>query len=340
MAYIKLKNTVYKKDWLYQLSNVITDPNELLQILLLNTNSEFLKGRNARKLFPMRVPHSFVERMRPGDADDPLFRQVITSQEEFINASDFILDPLSEHCNIVVPGLLHKYYNRVLLLVKGGCAVNCRYCFRRHFPYHNHQGNKSNWKQALDYIHKKSSINEIIFSGGDPLMAKDDELGWLITQLSHIPHIKRLRIHTRLLVMIPARITKKLCYWLSKSHLQVIIVTHINHANEINDELKIAIEKLRLKKITLLNQSVLIHRVNDNADTLATLSNALFDIGILPYYIHLLDKVQGTSHFVVNDQQARIIMKSLLGKISGYLVPRLMREIAGKSSKIPLDLYL
>lgn len=337
MAHILTQNTTYREDWLHQLADVITNPDELLRLLSLSTHPELSYGRDACRLFALRVPHAFAARMRPGDANDPLLRQVLTAKEEFINAPGFSTDPLDEQRS-VVPGLLHKYRNRVLLLIKGGCAINCRYCFRRHFPYQDNQGNKANWRRALDYIHQHPELDEIIFSGGDPLMAKDHELGWLIRELAAIPHIKRLRIHTRLPVVIPARITPELCRWLSASRLQVLIVTHINHANEIDCELQSAMAKLRLAGVTLLNQSVLMRRINDDADTLAALSNALFDSGILPYYIHILDKVQGAAHFMVSDDEARVIIEALLSKVSGYLVPRLTREVGGKPSKMPLDL--
>jgi L-lysine 2,3-aminomutase len=235
---------------------------------------------------------------------------------------------------------LHKYNNRALLLVKGGCAVNCRYCFRRHFPYQDNQGNKANWVQALDYIRTRPELDEIIFSGGDPLMAKDHELDWLIGELEGIAHIKRLRIHTRLPVVIPARITDALCQRLEQSRLQVLMVTHINHANEIDDALRDSMAKLKKHGVTLLNQSVLLRDVNDSADVLAALSNALFDAGILPYYIHVLDKVQGAAHFMVSDDEARVIMKALMSKVSGYMVPKLTREIGGEPSKTILDLRL
>lgn len=277
--------------------------------------------------------------MRKGDPQDPLLLQVITSQQEFVDAPGYSTDPLDEQSS-VVPGLLHKYRNRALLLVKGGCAVNCRYCFRRHFPYSDNQGNKRNWQQALEYIRQQPELDEIIFSGGDPLMAKDHELDWLIAELEQIPHIKRLRIHSRLPVVIPKRITEALCQRLAQSRLQTLMVTHINHAQEIDDDLRHGMRMLKRAGVTLLNQSVLLRGINDDATTLAALSNALFDAGILPYYLHVLDKVQGAAHFYVDDQRARAIVRELLGKVSGYMVPKLAREIGGEPSKTPLDLQL
>ncbi|MDR3431432.1 MAG: EF-P beta-lysylation protein EpmB [Rouxiella aceris] len=339
MANIVTLNTPFREDWLYQLGDVITDPDELLTLLALNDHAELQQGRDARRLFPLRVPRAFVARMRPGDPQDPLLLQVLTAREEFLAAPGFSADPLDEQKS-VVPGLLHKYSNRALLLVKGGCAVNCRYCFRRHFPYQDNQGNKNNWSQALEYIRTQPELDEIIFSGGDPLMAKDHELDWLIGQLEAIPHIRRLRIHSRLPVVIPARITPGLCQRLADSRLQVLLVTHINHANEIDDELRESMTRLKKSGVTLLNQSVLLRGVNDCPDKLASLSNALFDAGILPYYLHVLDKVQGAAHFMVEDDQARLLIKELLRRVSGYLVPTLTREIGGEPSKTPLDLRL
>ncbi|CCJ76898.1 Lysine 2,3-aminomutase [Cronobacter muytjensii 530] len=287
----------------------------------------------------MRVPRAFVARMEKGNPQDPLLRQVLTSREEFVAAPGFTTDPLEEQ-NSVVPGLLHKYHNRALLLVKGGCAVNCRYCFRRHFPYADNQGNKRNWQAALDYIAAHPELDEIIFSGGDPLMAKDNELEWLVARLEAIPHLKRLRIHSRLPIVIPARITDGLVRLLGETRLQVLLVNHINHAQEIDDAFRAGMAKLRAAGVTLLNQSVLLKGVNDNAATLAALSNALFDAGVMPYYLHVLDKVQGAAHFMVSDDEARAIMRELLSLVSGYLVPKLAREIGGEPSKTPLDLQL
>ncbi|NDL61460.1 EF-P beta-lysylation protein EpmB [Acerihabitans arboris] len=339
MADIVTRNTPIREDWLRQLADAITDPIELLQQLQLNEHPALRDGAAARRLFPLRVPKAFVARMAPGDPDDPLLRQVLTQSEEFLQVPGFSTDPLEEQQN-AVPGLLHKYRNRALLLVKGGCAVNCRYCFRRHFPYQDNQGNRANWSIALEYIRQHTELNEIIFSGGDPLMARDHELDDLIGQLEAIPHLRTLRIHTRLPVVIPARITPTLCQRLAGCRLNVVMVTHINHANEIDRPLRESMTQLRLAQVTLLNQSVLLRGVNDNADTLATLSETLFAAGILPYYLHVLDRVQGAAHFMVDDQEAREIMRQLLMKVSGYLVPRLAREIGGEKSKTLLDLAL
>ena len=339
MAHIVTLNTPSREDWLAQLADVVTSPDELLHLLNVDADANLLAGRDAKRLFALRVPRAFIARMEPGNPNDPLLRQVLTSQEEFITAPGFSTDPLEEQ-HSVVPGLLHKYSNRALLLVKGGCAVNCRYCFRRHFPYAENQGNKRNWQAALEYISAHPELDEIIFSGGDPLMAKDHELDWLITQLESISHIKRLRIHSRLPIVIPARVTDALVARISTSSLQVLLVNHINHANEIDAEFHAAMKRLRIAGVTLLNQSVLLRGVNDNAQTLADLSNALFDVGVMPYYLHVLDRVQGAAHFMVSDDEARSIIRELLTLVSGYLVPKLAREIGGEPSKTPLDLGL
>ncbi|WP_163923559.1 EF-P beta-lysylation protein EpmB [Photobacterium sp. Alg240-V54] len=327
-----------EQNWLNDLANAISDPLKLLNMLKIDP-TPWQKGLTAKKLFALRVPVSFVERMEVGNPYDPLLRQVLPLEQEFEVHQGYSTDPLDEQDN-PIPGLLHKYHNRVLMIVKGGCAVNCRYCFRRHFPYQDNKGNKAVWQQSLDYIATQLQINEVILSGGDPLMAKDHELTWLLEHIAAIPHIKRLRIHSRLPVVIPNRITPTLCELFANSRLQIIMVTHINHANEINAALTTAMTQLKLAKVTLLNQSVLLKGVNDSVTALTELSEALFDAGILPYYLHVLDHVQGAAHFFVDDQQARTLMAGVISNVSGYLVPTLAREIGGRSSKTPLDLHL
>ena len=327
-----------EQNWIKQLANGISDPEKLLKILEIDP-SPWQKGFAARKLFAQRVPLSFVDRMEKGNPFDPLLRQVLPLEEEFEIHSGYSNDPLKEQDN-AVPGLLHKYRNRVLMILKGGCAINCRYCFRRHFPYDENKGSKSVWMQSLAYIQDHPELNEVILSGGDPLMAKDQELDWLIENISAISHIKRLRIHTRLPVVIPERITPALREMFSATRLQVILVTHINHPNEINQDLKLALNDLRSAGVTLLNQGVMLKGVNDDIETQVSLSETLFDAGVLPYYMHVLDKVQGAAHFYISDDKARAIMSGVIERVSGYLVPKLTREIGGRTSKTPLDLHL
>lgn len=318
-------------DWLSCLAEAVNDPEKLLQQLEL-PKVRFEQDIVARRLFPLRVPQPFINKMEKGNPHDPLFLQVMSAQQEFLQVEGFSTDPLEEQQS-AVPSLLHKYHNRVLLMVKGGCAVNCRYCFRRHFPYQDNKGNKQNWQTALDYIAQHPQIEEVIFSGGDPLMAKDHELDWLLTALEAIAHVKTVRIHSRLPVVIPQRITPELCSRLATSRLNAVLVTHINHPNEIDDTLAAYLADLRAANVTLLNQSVLLKGVNDSAAVLKTLSDKLFTAGILPYYLHLLDKVQGAAHFYLDDQQALAIYRELQKISSGYLVPKLAREIAGEPNK-------
>lgn len=327
-----------EQNWLNDLANAISDPIQLLNSLKIDP-SPWAEGLAARKLFALRVPLSFVDRMEVGNPHDPLLRQVLPLAEEFEVHLGYSQDPLEEQDN-AIPGLLHKYKNRALMIVKGGCAVNCRYCFRRHFPYQDNQGGKRNWQAALDYVAAQPDINEIILSGGDPLMAKDSEMAWLIDAIGAISHIKRLRIHSRLPVVLPSRITPELCQMLAESRLQTVLVTHINHANEINGELKQAMLALKQADVTLLNQGVLLKGVNDSITALTQLSETLFDAGILPYYLHVLDRVQGAAHFMVDDHTARQLMAGLMENVSGYMVPKLTREIGGRRSKTPLDLHL
>ncbi len=339
MPHIITRNvSTVEQNWLTELANAITDPHSLLAHLDIDP-APYQSGLEARRLFPLRVPKSFVDKMEKGNPNDPLLRQVLPIQEEFQVMDGYSQDPLEEQDN-EQPGLLHKYRNRCLLILKGGCAVNCRYCFRRHFPYKENPGGKRMWQESLDYIASHPELNEVILSGGDPLMAKDSELQWLLDALTQIPHIQRLRIHTRLPVVIPSRITRALCDMLEKSRFQVVMVTHINHPNEIDDALVEAMGRLKYAGVTLLNQGVLLRGINDNADTLALLSNRLFDAGILPYYLHVLDKVQGAAHFMVSDSEARALVHDVMSKVSGYLVPQLTREIGGRTSKTPLDLHL
>lgn len=325
-----------REEWILQLANVITDPIVLFKQLNLDPQKISADAMLTKKQFALRVPQAFVARMAVGDYRDPLLLQVMLDEQELINTEGFSDDPLDEQQN-EVPGLLHKYHNRALLITKTSCAINCRYCFRRHFPYQDNQGHRENWQAALEYIATHPELDEIILSGGDPLMAKDHELDWLMTQLEGIAHVKRLRIHTRLAVVIPARMTETLCQRFSASRLQVILVTHINHPNEIDDSVAQAMVKLKAHQVTLLNQSVLLKDINDNAEVLAQLSNKLFAIGILPYYLHVLDKVQGAGHFLVADSVAQQLMRELCSKVSGYLVPKLAREIGGEKSKTLLS---
>ncbi|GGD70243.1 EF-P beta-lysylation protein EpmB [Lacimicrobium alkaliphilum] len=324
--------------WQKELAQAYRDPKKLLTDLKLDPVS-FESGFAARKLFPVMVPRPFMRRMQQGNPNDPLLRQVITDVKEFTAAPGYSEDPLEEQQG-AVPGLLHKYKSRVLMIIRGGCAVNCRYCFRRHFPYEDNALSKRGWQQALDYIAADQNINEVIYSGGDPLMAKDNFLGWITEQLEAIGHLRRLRIHSRLPVVIPSRLTAEFLDWFINSRLTPVLVLHINHANEIDDELTAKLQPLKQAGVTLLNQAVLLNGVNDSVEAQVRLSEALFRAGILPYYLHLLDKVQGAAHFDTQEQQARILMEGIIRRLPGYLVPKLVREIGNQPGKTPLDLHL
>lgn len=326
------------KNWQKELANVVTCPKVLLEMVGLSSQVHE-NDIKARSLFPVRVPLPFIKKIRHGDANDPLLLQVMPRHQEFLTKSGFNKDPLLEQDNNQ-PGLLHKYKSRVLVMFKTGCAVNCRYCFRRHFPYQENQLNKRSLIDALSYIKSDKNINEVILSGGDPLMAKDDAISWFLDELEQIPQIKRMRIHSRLPVVIPARITEQLCERLAKSPLKIIFVNHINHANEIDNDFKNAMNMLKQANVLLLNQAVILKDVNDTVDAQINLSEALFDADVMPYYLHLLDKVEGASHFDIDEAQAIKIMAELLEALPGFLVPKLVREIGGQKSKTPIDLKL
>jgi EF-P beta-lysylation protein EpmB len=326
----------HENSWQKDLRQVVTDPKKLLALLGIDTE-EYLQHFKAKQLFPVRVPLPFINRMKQNDINDPLLKQVMPLSSEFIIADGYITDPLKEH-DSVAEGLLHKYKNRVLMIVKAGCAINCRYCFRRHFPYQENSPNKQRWQQALDYISEHCEISEVIFSGGDPLMASDEYLTWLVDKIEAIPHVQRLRIHTRLPVVIPNRITNNLVNLLSNTRLKTTIVLHINNINELGSDFVKAREQLKEARIPLFNQSVLLNGVNDNAETLIKLSEEVFDVGIMPYYLHLFDPVQGAAHFDVKEEDAVKIVKEMLTNLPGFLMPKLVREIAGQANKTPINL--
>ena len=320
-----------KAQWLQDLGDAFNHPEDLLNYLELDI-ANFEPDLTARKLFALRVPRPFAEKMKKGDSSDPLFLQAMSQYQEFAQIEGFSKDPLEEQ-HSPAPNILHKYQNRLLFMIKNSCAINCRYCFRRHFPYQEIKSNKESWRQSLEYIRSTLEIEEVILSGGDPLMAKDDEISWLMDRLEQIEHLNTLRIHTRLPVVIPNRITPELTARLSQSRLNIVLVTHINHANEIDETFRQKMQMLKQANVMLLNQSVLLKNVNDNAQTLKALSEKLFHYGIFPYYLHLLDKVEGAAHFYIPDQQALSIYRQLQKITSGYLVPKLAREIAFEPNK-------
>ncbi|MFT4564163.1 MAG: EF-P beta-lysylation protein EpmB [Gammaproteobacteria bacterium] len=319
--------------WIEELRQAYTDPLSLLEDLALTASEVDLASVETN--FSFRVPRPFVSRMRLADANDPLLLQVLPREQEFTVHDGFNLDPVGDLPSRRSPALLQKYHGRALIIATGGCAINCRYCFRRHFPYAQAVGS-SNIDRAISDLHADRSINEIILSGGDPLLLDDDKLADLIAQLNAVPHLRRLRIHTRLPVTIPARFTDQLISTLVTSKLTPVIVFHINHANEIDHTVSAGLQRFAMAGIRLLNQSVLLRGVNDDESVLADLSEALFDASVLPYYVHMLDPVAGAGHFDVKDAHAKMLEARLRVKLPGYLVPRFVREIAGESSKTPI----
>lgn len=321
--------------WQDCLSDLITDPMELLKLVGLQPEQLELSMDVLRE-FPLRVPRSFVNRMQRGNPKDPLLLQVLPQQKELVNYPGFISDPLAEQQFNPKPGILHKYAGRVLLMPTSSCAIHCRYCFRRHFPYTENRPNKKQWLASLHYILADPSITEVILSGGDPLAISDKHLEWLLEHLAAIPHLQRVRIHTRFPVVIPQRINQKLCDLLSRYQLRFVLVLHVNHAQELDDEVKHACKLLKGAGVDLFNQSVLLQDINDNPQTLVELSERLFTCGVTPYYIHLLDKVKGSGHFNVNMNTAKTIMTELRALLPGYLVPTLVQEQVGVANKTPV----
>ena len=321
--------------WQQQLNQAISDPIALITKLKLNPQ-DFEQDIKARRLFAMRVPQPFIDKMKVGDSNDPLFKQVMPDADEFLTPTGFSDDPLGEQ-QAAIPGLLHKYKSRVLVIFRGGCAINCRYCFRRHFPYSENNINKQKLLDIIDYVTENPRINEVILSGGDPLMAKDHHIKWFFEKLNTIETLKRIRIHTRLPVVIPARITEELTDIFATSDKKVIMVLHINHANEIDQLLIESLKPLVTAKVTLLNQAVLLKDINDDVQTQVDLSERLFDANILPYYLHVLDRVTGASHFEITEEKAKALMREMIKELPGFLMPKLVREIAERPSKTPIE---
>jgi EF-P beta-lysylation protein EpmB len=301
---------------------------------MLGLGPEWLPGaQEAARDFPLRVPRGFVARMRRSDPADPLLRQVLPLAEECQTMEGYGLDPVGDLAAHRAPGVLHKYEGRVLLTATGACAIHCRYCFRRHFPYAEANASTENWRAALDYVTTQPDVREVILSGGDPLTLSDRRLAEFVRAIETIPHVERLRLHTRLPVVLPERVTPELCAWLSGTRLKTVVVLHANHAQELDATVHAACKRLMDSGAALLNQSVLLRGVNDSVEALTQLSEALFAAGALPYYLHLLDRVQGAAHFDVSEELALRLMAGLNARLPGYLVPRLVREIPGGTSK-------
>jgi len=321
-----------KDDWQQLLSNTINDPQELLQALDLPAS--LLQGASkGNALFTLKVPRPFLERIEKGNLKDPLLRQILPLDAESAEISGYVTDPLAEMAANHSDGLIHKYHGRVLLILSGACAVNCRYCFRRHFPYQENRLGTEQWQQVLTYLANDTSITEVIFSGGDPLATADKRLARMIADLEAIPHLHRLRIHTRLPIVIPQRVTPTLTSMFEQSRFDIAMVLHANHANELDQQVRQAISALKTANVMVLNQAVLLKGVNDSLTAQTDLSEKLFGFGVLPYYLFTLDPVKGAAHFDIPDQQAIALHQQMQATLPGYLVPKLAREIPGKNSK-------
>lgn len=322
------------ESWTQELASAFTQPAELLAFLGLDDRPHLVSQANkANTLFKMRVPLSYAQKMQPNNERDPLLKQVLPMGEEFFSPDGYMSDPVGDTEAEKTTGLLHKYKGRVLLVTTGICAVNCRYCFRREYPYETNSASQSQWDDAFEYIAGDDSIKEVILSGGDPLTLSDKRLGKLFERIHTIKHIKRIRIHTRLPVVLPARITPKLLQLCQNSPCQIIMVVHCNHANEIQKQEENVFNALNSHGVTCLNQAVLLKDINDSVQVLCDLSERLFGVGVMPYYLHVLDKVKGASHFDCPRSHALNLIEQLKAELPGYLVPKLVQEIAGEPNK-------
>ena len=325
--------------WQEEMAQMITRLDELLTFVEIDAG-HIESMTDATPDFPLRVPRPYARRIKPGDINDPLLRQILPLQQEHDTPTGFVSDPLQETQTNRQPGIIHKYHGRVLLVLAPSCAINCRYCFRREFPYQENNLSLQDWDNALDYVRRDASISEVIFSGGDPLVNNDARLRALVERVADIPHVERLRIHTRLPVVLPQRVTDDLIASITSPRLQTVMVLHSNHANEIDQSVAQATRELQRAGITLLNQAVLLRDVNDNLAAQIDLNQALFRAQVMPYYLHLLDPVRGAAHFDVPEAEARILLQQMLAHLPGYLVPKLVRETPQKPAKTPIPIGL
>ncbi|MBP2280214.1 EF-P beta-lysylation protein EpmB [Psychrobacter sp. PL19] len=331
-----INHLITQKNWQTQLSEAIISVDELLSILKL----ESLRAQVYLPThFELRVPRAFVSKMTIGDSDDPLLKQVLPDQQEQIAVTGYVSDPLAENEHNPTKGLLHKYQSRVLLTITGACAIHCRYCFRQHFDYSANMPTASAQADIVNYITANPEINEVILSGGDPLNVTNRRLFAWFDILEAIPQLTTIRLHTRLPVVIPARLEDSLLDRLAQSRCHVVMVIHCNHANEIDTLTAEYLQRARVAGITLLNQAVLLKGINDSVAAQVALSQRLFAAGVLPYYLHVLDKVSGAAHFDSDEQRATELYWQLLAELPGYLIPKLVRELPNRPFKVPIDIY-
>jgi EF-P beta-lysylation protein EpmB len=324
--------------WQQALKDAVRDPFELCRLLKLPAEWAAAAQRVERS-FSLFAPRSYVARMRAGDPTDPLLRQVLPVEAEAYLSAGFSEDPVGDRQASLSPGLLHKYEGRVLIVATGACAVHCRYCFRRHFPYQEAPRTPEDWSDALDRIAADESVHEVILSGGDPLTLVDASLAALAERIASIPHVRRLRVHTRLPIMIPERVTAELLDWLTGTRLAPVMVIHANHPAELQGSAAVAVRKIVAAGVPTLNQAVLLRGVNDAVETLVELSERLVDLGVMPYYLHQLDRVAGAAHFEVPVDEGLRIVEELRRRLPSYAVPRYVQEVAGEPYKTPLGNY-
>jgi len=329
---LNAKSTKSDSDWSRVLAKAFIDPVKLLEYLELDFQS-YIDELHLDSQFKMLVPLSYAAKMKKGDWHDPLLRQVLPFKEETIRTQGFVSDPVGDLQSEISPGVLHKYQGRMLLVTTGVCPVHCRYCFRREFSYIDSIPDKKHWLQTLDKIQQDNSIQEIIFSGGDPLMLSDVRLQKMCADITDIPHVTTIRFHTRVPIFLPERITPEFLYWLGELKVNKVVVIHSNHANELDDSVGEVLIALRNHGVTLLNQAVLLKGINDSVEVLEPLLQRLFSYQVLPYYLHQLDRVQGSAHFEVDKKTALDLIESLRNRLPGYLIPRLVEEVSGKRSK-------
>jgi EF-P beta-lysylation protein EpmB len=332
---MKHKSLSQQNNWQSLLAQAIRDPEALIDYLEL-PKKKFYNSLQAHKNHQLLVPLGYLNKIKKGDWNDPLLKQILPIEDEMLEVKGYVSDPVGDLDASLASGVLKKYHGRALIITTGTCAVHCRYCFRKEYPYADAKPAINNWQQVIAIINNDTSLHEVILSGGDPLILSDQRLNSLCQQLAAIPHITTLRFHSRIPVVLPQRIDNKFLQWFSALPGKKVMVIHANHANEIDALVGDKLRALANTGVTMLNQSVLLKGVNDSIEALENLSHQLFHYQTLPYYLHLLDKVKGTAHFATEQQQALILMKNLRNRLPGYLVPKLVQEISGKRSKSPI----
>lgn len=326
-----------RQSWQFEFAEAISSIPKLLELLEIESEKTSSLAKHSQD-FRVRVPHAFIAKMEKGNLKDPLLLQVLASEDEQHPQPGYTIDPVGDRASMAVPGLLHKYRGRVLMITTAACAVHCRYCFRRNFPYQDSQATERYWPEIFQYIRDRRDITEVILSGGDPLSLSDRKIRSLISEIEKIHHVQRLRIHTRLPLVIPSRINAAFVQAVTATRLQCVVVLHTNHGNELDEATCQAIAQLHGAGVTLLNQAVLLRNINDTVAIQIDLAEKLFRCGVLPYYLHLMDKVKGAAHFDIGEHQALTLWDQLRRRLPGYLVPRLAREIPGKPYKTILTL--